>query len=286
MQARRLRPLYITVFTCLFLANVITPALLCADQNDYSTRARFNSVKGSSAGSRSTISLPPISFEDGGELTIVSSTSWVGVSEIVRDTVLSTHARLGSYFGELPPVKTIIRLMDEDVFFLTTGAPRWTNALYIKDQIIIPLPPHTDLDVANLERSIKHEYTHAVIHGLSNGQCPGWLDEGLAQWMEGPMNPLLMKAFNRWLKDHKPLPLSMLQNGFTQLNPSMVPAAYAQSLFSAQHLIKNQGFEKIRAFLTGLKDSSSQSSSFDGAFSFAIKDFEKAMHEDLAASGY
>jgi hypothetical protein len=171
--------------------------------------------------------------------------------------------------------------MDEESFYLSTGAPRWTNAMYFKNQILIPMAVEGETDYDNLVRSIKHEYTHAVIHALSDGKCPGWLDEGLAQWAEGDENPALRPALTTWLKRNEVVSLKLLQGGFTKLETRMVAAAYAQSLYAAEYMIEGFGFEKIKTYFEDLRSGSDKADAFQGSFGMSEVSFERRLGSHL-----
>jgi tetratricopeptide (TPR) repeat protein len=71
-------------------------------------------------------------------------------------------------------VGAVLYSMEE--FRDTTRSPSWVGALY-DGRIKIPAGGITErTDV--LEKVIFHEYTHAVVHRLSGGKAPVWLNEG------------------------------------------------------------------------------------------------------------
>ena len=172
--------------------------------------------------------------------------------------------------------------MEEQAFYRRTGAPSWTNAMYYRGEIMIPLPSGKYIDLEETARAVTHEYTHAVIHALSNGKCPGWLDEGIAQWAEGTENPALRPALYRWLRKNPPVPLSLLQGGFTRLNSRMVPAAYAQSLIASSLIIDTYGFEKVTDFLSYLREGNAQALAFRRAFGISTGQFEQRLAQQLS----
>ncbi|MCB0336538.1 MAG: hypothetical protein KDD62_09530, partial [Bdellovibrionales bacterium] len=182
---------------------------------------------------------------------------------------------------EIPSFKSSIRLMDEESFYQTTGAPRWTNAMFYRGQIMIPISTSTPENFSELFRSVKHEYTHAVIHSLSAGKCPGWIDEGLAQWAEEKANPALKPALYRWLKKNDPVPLKLLQGGFTRLSHDMVPAAYAQSLFASNTIVETYGFEKLKEYFRYLRSDYGKEAAFKRAFGVSEHDFEELLSDEL-----
>lgn len=225
----------------------------------------------------SKLRVSPVSLHGGSSLMVISPEQWSPLGQKLTKTLERTHQRFETLLGALPSLNTSVRLMDQESFHLITGAPQWTNALYYRGQIIIPLSQSTRLDHENITRSLRHEYTHAVIHALSEGKCPGWLDEGLAQWAEGPENPALKPALANYLKEHRPVALDMLQGGFTRLETGMVAAAYAQSLIGAQAVIETFGFKRIRNYLISLRESENKSSAFLKNFVMTETDFEKKL---------
>jgi hypothetical protein len=197
-------------------------------------------------------------------------------------TVLNTtHDHFTRLFADIPAFSTSIRLMDEEEFFELTGAPKWTNAMFFRGQIILPLAKGKAIDIENLNRSVRHEYTHALLSALSAGNLPGWIDEGLAQWFEGEESPGLRDALREWLKTHEPVPLTLLQGGFTKLKPEMVPAAYAQSLLATRLVAEKYGFPALAAYFMLLRDGVEKDAAFETAFSISIPDFEQQLGKAL-----
>lgn len=221
--------------------------------------------------------IEPLRLSGGSELTVVSPSEWELTARKLSDSLSVMHGYFTQLFGSIPAFSTKVRLMPQDQFFAETGAPSWTNALYYRGQIMLPISAKNGPDVADLIRSLRHEYTHAVINALSSGKCPGWLDEGMAQWAEGSENPALRPALANWLSNRRPVSLDLLQGGFTKLDPTMVPAAYAQSLYAANAVMNNYGFRRIRIFLDGLRGGQSKEEAFSAAFTVGEGDFEQRL---------
>lgn len=247
-----------------------------------SYRARLSEQPRSATGSSRQFA-QPVALSDGSQLTLIAPSNWLELAEQLKQEVRNLHKDFTLIFGNLPPVAAKVRLLDEDTFFLSTGAPEWTNAMYFRGEILIPVPTTSSMDYQNLARALRHEYSHAIVHALTNGRCPGWLDEGLAQWAEGDENPALRPALSSWLHSNRPVPLKLLQGGFTKLKTDMVPAAYAQSLFAARTMIKTFGFTQMRRFFDGLRSEQSKDESFENAFEISLQAFERKLSTALEA---
>ncbi len=244
------------------------PVLTSAEENS-SERARY-----SSAEENARLRFTPLKLAGGSKLTLISPVQWSDVADELLTTLSKSHSNYANLLGPIPAFTTAIRLMDEKSFYDLTGAPTWTNAMFFRGQIIIPLNTEQPVDLDNIHRSVRHEYTHAVLSALSSGRAPGWLDEGIAQWAEGTPNPALKPALKNWLRSNEPVPLRLLQGGFTKLNTSMVPAAYAQSLVAADAVMQGFGFKKITTYLRGLRNGLDKEEAFLLAFGVTDQQFE------------
>ena len=264
----------LAVFGAVLLICSIAPISKADNFTSYQeSRGRLAPPPGSikSAGS---LSQSPITLIGGSTLTLVSPPEWQSLGRELTSALQKTHAHFQNLVGEIPAFSTSLRLMGEETFYLGTGAPRWTNALFFRGQILIPLSKDSLQDLDNVTRSMQHEYTHAIVNALSGGRCPGWLDEGIAQWAEGAENPALRPALADYLRRSPPVPLSLLQGGFTKLETNMVAAAYAQSLLLARSVLDSFGFPALRSYLNKLRQGYDKNVAFIGAFGLSESQFE------------
>ncbi len=197
-------------------------------------------------------------------------------------TVLEkAYERYSKVFNFAPQKKITIKFLSPSEFKRYTGAPEWTSAMYFNDEITIPFNAKKGVNLSDLDRAITHEYAHAVLHELSNGTCPAWLDEGLAQMFEGKINPLLGPALRKWIASNDAMPLDWLGQGFTLLHESIVPAAYAESLVATKKLLGRNGYEGITEFIKELKDGKSEKEAFRIAFNQSQEQFLLSLTKDI-----
>ena len=197
-------------------------------------------------------------------------------------TVLEkAYERYSKLFNFTPKNKITIKFLSPSEFKKYTGAPEWTSAMYFNEEITIPFNAKKGVNLSDLDRAITHEYAHAVIHEISNGKCPAWLDEGLAQMFEGKINPLLGPALRKWIAQNDAMPLDWLGQGFTLLHESIVPAAYAESLVATKKLVEDQGYEGVTKFFAELRKGKKEKEAFKLAFKDSQEHFLVGLTKDI-----
>ncbi|MBP9837445.1 MAG: hypothetical protein KBC84_01895 [Proteobacteria bacterium] len=177
----------------------------------------------------------------------------------------------------------VLKFLTPEEFKRTTGAPEWTSAMFYRGEISIPLPQNKVVNFSELERALRHEYTHSVIAQISDYKCPAWLDEGIAQILEGDVNPILAPSLRKWVNNSPLLPLDWLNNGFTTLEEHVVPVAYAESLYITKKLVDQKGYPAIVKYLKLLKEEAPENYAFEHAFGTTKREFMKKMDEQVVA---
>lgn len=194
----------------------------------------------------------------------------INIANMVREF----HKTFTTLFTQLRPVTTNIILIDKNLFYIKTASPSWVQALFYKEHIYIPTDDNKPIDYMKLYRSLKHEYSHAVIYALSSGSCPGWIDEGIAQWFEGVNIETKRNVLKSWLKYRPLIPLKRLHKGFISLPPDKAQIGYAQSLFAVEDLIKSYGISRFNVFFQYIQVSYGFNRPFLKAFGISEKNYE------------
>jgi hypothetical protein len=203
------------------------------------------------------------------------------LAEFAFNVLNKSYERYSKLFNFTPKNKITIKFLSPSEFKKYTGAPEWTSAMYFNDEITIPFNSKKAINLSDLERAITHEYAHAVIHEISDGHCPAWLDEGLAQMFEGKVNPLLGPALRKWIAQNDAMPLDWLNQGFTLLHESIVPAAYAESLVATKKLVEDTGYEGVTKFLLELRGGHKEKEAFQTAFGSSEEKFLSLLTKDI-----
>ena len=180
---------------------------------------------------------------------------------LARDVLRTLEMHFSSIESELnyTPLESIgVVLYTGQAFVDITRAPAWAGALY-DGRIRVPVQGLTSVD-SELSRSLKHELTHSFVAQKTKSACmglaascasraPTWLQEGLAQWMEGSRSgdnaAALVEIF-----DHKhAIPLGQLEGSWTRLDRDTAHYAYAWALANVEYIIRTDGIDDIDRIL-------------------------------------
>jgi tetratricopeptide (TPR) repeat protein len=199
-------------------------------------------------------------------------------NEILR--VLEEHFRsLQNDLHFTPPESIGVILYTQQAFRDITRAPNWAGALN-DGRIRVPVQG-LDSVTDDLSRVLKHELTHSFVHQMTLGRCPTWLNEGLAQWMEGRRSAdsakILIDAFDRGAFP----PLKRLEGSWTQFPAPAAALAYAWSLAAVECVMAKSGPLTINRLLTNLSKASSTEDALREALQIGYTDLDAQTAEYL-----
>lgn len=170
-------------------------------------------------------------------------------ADLVASMLEDAYWTVGRNFDHYPEGRTQVVFYEVKDFSAVTRADEWVGALY-DGKIRVPIrdfEKHRD----SLWKTLFHEYTHRVVHSLSQSRCPTWLNEGLAQISENANVP---EAENR-LRESKTLLLTAAELGAPfvgKLSSARARVAYDQSLSLSKYLVEQRGFASITRYLRSL----------------------------------
>ncbi|MEK6599043.1 MAG: peptidase MA family metallohydrolase, partial [Deltaproteobacteria bacterium] len=160
------------------------------------------------------------------------------------------YIKVGSDIGYYPEDRIEAVLYTQQQFTDVTRAPNWAGAIY-DGRIKIPIGGVTSR-TSLLERALFHEYTHALVHRLSKGRAPVWLNEGIAQHEEGAANENINQILAQITRSEKPIPLRPFEGSFIGYNNMQASVAYSVSLSATEYIINEFGISAVRRILENL----------------------------------
>lgn len=191
---------------------------------------------------------------------------------------LEEHDRdLQSQLDFSPPEPIAVILYTNQAFADITRAPGWAGALN-DGRIRIPVQGLSSV-TGELSHILKHELTHSFITQKTHGRCPTWLQEGLAQFMEGRRSrdaaSTLIDAY-----EHNSAPsFAQMEGSWMGLSGDGAAFAYAWSLAAVEAIVYPSGMSDISRLL----DHVATDSSTEAALIAALRmDYAELAHQTSA----
>jgi tetratricopeptide (TPR) repeat protein len=180
----------------------------------------------------------------------------------VLDVLEDAYSQVGKTLSFYPDQEIIVYLYTDRQFFDVTRVPSWTGGVF-DGKIRIPGKGFQD-DLSRLQRVLFHEYAHAAIHQMAEGdnpklgrnnssRVPTWLHEGIAQYLEPNDSPTdREETLKVWVSQGGFLELSKLHGSFMGFNSQVAGLAYAESLSAVKFLVSQYGPYSLQRILTAL----------------------------------
>jgi tetratricopeptide (TPR) repeat protein len=154
---------------------------------------------------------------------------------------------LESQLDYTPREQISVILYTGQAFADITRAPQWVGALN-DGRLRIPVQGLTSVTPA-LAHVLKHELTHSFVGQKSHQRAPTWLQEGVAQWMEGRRSTSNAGALIDAASQGAIPPLGAFEGSWMGLSGNSASFAYAWSLAVVESIIDSGGVSDISRLL-------------------------------------
>jgi tetratricopeptide (TPR) repeat protein len=175
------------------------------------------------------------------------------------------------HFAPAEPIGVI--LYTQEAFADITRAPGWARGMN-DGRIRVPVQGLASVSTP-LSRVLKHELTHSFIQQRTLGRCPQWLNEGLAQWIEGRRTGNDAQPLIAVYERERSIPWRLLEGSWAGLPDQAVRFAYAWSLASVESIIADSGMAGIERLLESLGTESSIEAALRAALHANYADLEQ-----------
>ena len=162
-------------------------------------------------------------------------------------TLESEYDDLVRQLGVAPRASIPVILYTEQAFFDVTQAPSWSGAVN-DGKLRIPISGVSSM-TSDLARVLKHELAHSFVNQASGGRCPTWLNEGIAQAVEGKSLASNGRRLSQLFRAQKAISYNMLEGGFMRFSTVEAVVAYAESLAAVQYINETYGMSDVERIL-------------------------------------
>jgi tetratricopeptide (TPR) repeat protein len=172
---------------------------------------------------------------------------------LAREVIRALEMHFSAIESELnytPPEPIGVILYTRQAFADITRAPGWAGALN-DGRIRVPVQGLTQL-TPELSRVLKHELTHSFVRQKTHAAAPTWLQEGLAQWMEGKRSggnaAVLLQVYDA----KQAMSLGDLEGSWLRLPGEAAAYAYAWALANIEYIVQVDGMADVERILDRL----------------------------------
>jgi tetratricopeptide (TPR) repeat protein len=195
--------------------------------------------------------------------------------ELAREILRALEMHFSAIESELnftPPDPIGVILYTQQAFADITRAPGWVGALN-DGRIRVPVQGLTSL-TPDLSRVLRHELTHSFVGQKTHGRAPVWLQEGIAQWMEGQRSKDNAAVLVQVYDEKQAMALGQLEGSWMQLSGPIAGYAYAWSLANVEYIVQADGMGDVERILNRIAEGSSTEG--------AVQEVLHVSYEDLA----
>jgi tetratricopeptide (TPR) repeat protein len=168
----------------------------------------------------------------------------------VLDVLESASNQVGAELGHFPAARVPVAIYKRDDYKDVTNSPDWSGGVY-DGTIRVPFGAMSEV-TPTMRAILFHEYAHVVVFDLTRGNCPLWLNEGIAE-IFGRRE----FTFPAAEKGHAGLKTTVvdirkLEGSFSGLSSSEATRAYQQSYSMVNYLVSTYGWHRVNAILAAL----------------------------------
>jgi tetratricopeptide (TPR) repeat protein len=170
--------------------------------------------------------------------------------------VLEGHyTAIESELNYTPPEPIGVVLYTQEGFSDITRAPGWVGALN-DGRIRVPVQGLSSV-TSELSRVLRHELTHSFIQQKTRGRAPTWIQEGVAQWMEGKRSDENAAVLVQVYDGGQAAPLGRLEGSWMGLPADAARYAYAWALANVEYIVETDGMGDVERILERISEGGS-----------------------------
>jgi len=206
----------------------------------------------------------------------------LSVLEVLETAASTVNGELDHY----PQPRVPVSIYKRDDYKTVTDSPDWSGGVY-DGKIRLPFGAAKELTPA-LRAVLFHEYAHVVVFDLTRGNCPLWLNEGIAEKFGRTQFSHPLTRLANAVRTGTTADFRKLERNFSSLSTANAALAYDQSYSMVDYLVSTYGWYRVKQILVGLGNGLDT----DSAIAAALGDYNQTYdgiiagwREHMAGSG-
>lgn len=190
-----------------------------------------------------------------------------GFALAVLDVLESAANLVGAELGLFPESRVPVGIYKRADYKTVTDSPDWSGGFY-DGKIRLPFGALNEI-TPPIRGILYHEYAHVVVFELTRGNCPLWLNEGIAEMFGRMQHNRSLPDFGRAVRAGTLIEFRSLEANFSDFSSSAASLAYQQSYALVNYMVTTYGWHRVRQILSGL----GKGLTFDESVTAALKDY-------------
>ena len=177
---------------------------------------------------------------------------------LAREVLRTLEVHFSAIESELsftPSDSIGVVLYTQQAYADITQAPDWAGALN-DGRIRVPVQGLRGV-TPELSRVLKHELTHSFVRQKTRGHVTTWIQEGLAQWMEGKRSGDSAGMLAEVYREGQATSLGKLEGSWMGLPSDRAGYAYEWALANIEYIVETSGMGDIQRILDRIGSGSS-----------------------------
>jgi hypothetical protein len=202
--------------------------------------------------------------------------------EIVERNLNAVRNDVGRELRVDPDARFQVVLTEPDVFHRYSGTQEQVSGLF-DGKIHLPIP--AGIAESELQGTLWHEYSHAVIFSRIGNRCPVWLNEGIAVHQQSKIDPARRQRLRQLLGPDGKLPYDWAQldatlHSRTASHPAQ-DAAYQQALAIVDYLYDRYSSRRVNELIDRIGESGDVATALRETMHVSLEELDRAVVEHL-----
>jgi tetratricopeptide (TPR) repeat protein len=173
------------------------------------------------------------------------------VVRLAAEELEAAYRSQAAFFGSGLAKRQVVVLYGGRAFFALASVPDWVSGVY-DGKIRVAVRANAE-DPNVMSSVLGHELAHALMRQVSGDRAPGWLHEGLAQWLEG--RRISRDETREAVKARGARSIEELESRFPgAMDRAQARALYAQSLSLVEYIVAVRGEGALACIVRRLRD--------------------------------
>ena len=203
----------------------------------------------------------------------------IRVAERVRDALHDTAVELERRWGMPAPKNVTAICYPPGEFSARTGLHEEVGGAF-DGRIRLSFPEDLEAGGLGLGQVVRHEVVHLFLHSLPQ-LPPRWIDEGLAQLIDGDPRKNWEPRFQSLLKEDSKTTLPERELRYREDMPTTWGALYIHAFFFFQHLEDRYKSFRLDMLVQQVRAGKSWEKSFEGVFGKSAEELDRSWRRAL-----